>query len=640
MRIHAIIKIAILAFSLCLTLFSTVNSIASTKPPLVILVHGVAGGNRPDTWSDEAINSWGLDKENTATVTFRAPGRDANLISAVDFASQSGIWALSVQKQLKKILDANPGRKIILVTHSWGNVVTSLALQGGTGAGSYDVPELKELEENDYHINPIKLNSPDERITEWVSLASPLGRANDADVHTALNLQQLQVEVYNTKPALVDKWVNIYAKGDPVANQSHNLDNADENIGVEPAAYPFENWPRLDNFLNHVTFGLLSGHSGIWTNPPVVKLIKNTVNDLTVANATTPATAPKPPTPVQRPKPAPPEVAPPAPVNTNITVTVVDETGSAIPNAQVELSGASSVTGDTNGSGQVRFTDVLTGDYAASASAEGYQSSSRQSTMEANIENTIPFVLKKNVAEGSLAMTVTVVNNQSTPIPNATIILSGPQSARAIAANGSTVFNNLPEGTYSVQVSAEGYDADSQAFTLTPEELALSVMLTPKPTTKPLPLQSQGVAVQQDPFEGIWEGSMTVTNSKKKEEMGKTSALSLKFVKQSENHYMIYSGKDRLDDPKNMLKASVIYKDNTLQVDGIFVIFLVPCDVSATLTSKDNIITGQISMALFKTQTVKTNGKVSVTTVMGPDGKPLLIDPETWSVTLKRVGGH
>lgn len=51
----------------------------------------------------------------------------------------------------------------------------------------------------------------------------------------------------------------------------------------------------------------------------------------------------------------------------NLTVTVQDGSGSAISNATVELSGASSENGTTDSSGIVEFTHIPIGDYTITA---------------------------------------------------------------------------------------------------------------------------------------------------------------------------------------------------------------------------------------------------------------------------------
>lgn len=201
---------------------------ANANFPLVIVIHGIGEGNRNAGWSREFANAWGVE---THEVTFRYEGRTEGT-SYVDFGRKAGDWALSAQKQIQDIVRQNPGRRVMIVSHSWGTVITKLALEGGTTS--------------DGSIGAINLGGT--KVEEWVTLGSPLG---DSEVKYVSH-----VEVDDGQPKAVKHWTNFYDVNDIVSNQSHNLTGAN-NI-------------KLDSGKN-----ALSAHTGIWTDPEVRKHIWN-----------------------------------------------------------------------------------------------------------------------------------------------------------------------------------------------------------------------------------------------------------------------------------------------------------------------------------------------------------------------------
>jgi len=202
----------------------------TSTDPLVIVVHGRGGGNRESGWSKDAANSWGVGPVHE--VTFRYPGRSEPR-SYSDFANCSEEWAKSVHEQIQEIAKANPGRPIMIVAHSWGSVAAQMALSN-TGVGP-DTP-------------PIDLGG--RRVSEFIMLGSPLGRADDESWG---NLNQLNVDVVMAKPAIVDKRVNIFDVRDKVAAYSHNMPDS-------------ENRACSGSFLTRIPgYGPLKAHTGIWT---------------------------------------------------------------------------------------------------------------------------------------------------------------------------------------------------------------------------------------------------------------------------------------------------------------------------------------------------------------------------------------
>ena len=210
--------------------------------PLVIAVHGIGGGNRPDGWVDGIAGRWRVPVHE---VTFRMEGR-TEASSTTDFARNAGQWAQSAQQQIQAIIKGNPGRRVIIVSHSWGTVVTKLALDGGVGGGRT--------------VEPITLAGVP--VEEWITLGSPLGRDESAGV--AGSLRQLGVDVSKGRPTVVKHWTNFFDPNDPVSRQSHALAGAD-NVQVQGTALTG-----------------IGAHTDIWTNRKVMDTIQSTFERVSV----------------------------------------------------------------------------------------------------------------------------------------------------------------------------------------------------------------------------------------------------------------------------------------------------------------------------------------------------------------------
>lgn len=221
-------------FALFLSLLAGITLAAE---PLVIVVHGIGGGNRDDGWSHDIAKRWSVQ---THEVTYRQVNRNAGS-SFTDFARNGGDWAKSVQGQIKDLVAKNPGRRVVIVSHSWGTVATKLALDGGNAGGT--------------EIAPINLNGAE--VEEWVTLGSPLGRADNPEI--AFNLRQLGVNLSTGRPKVVKHWTNFFDPDDPVSNQSHDLAGAD-NVEVSKSGY----WADVTG---------MTYHTGIWQNPKVNQYI-------------------------------------------------------------------------------------------------------------------------------------------------------------------------------------------------------------------------------------------------------------------------------------------------------------------------------------------------------------------------------
>ena len=227
-----LMKLFIPTCSLILVLSTLAFAQADANFPLVIVVHGIGSGSRNDGWSKKFADAWGVE---THEVTYRYEGRTTAL-EYIDFAPKAAEWAIDAQRQIKDIIRRNPGRRIMIVSHSWGTVIVKLAFDGGEAKGRY--------------VEPIDLDGV--KIEKLITLASPVGDPK---------LRAVQVEVDDDLPRLVKDWTNFSDAADPISSLSHNLSGA-TNVVVKGSGNRFD--PTG-----------ITAHKGIWIHPEVRKYIWN-----------------------------------------------------------------------------------------------------------------------------------------------------------------------------------------------------------------------------------------------------------------------------------------------------------------------------------------------------------------------------
>ncbi len=221
---------------LSLTVTGAATSKAATKKkPLVVVVHGIGDGNRADGWSDYLRGHWKTNDIEEITFRYKHRGKARSM---TDMKQKSGKWAKLVQRRLKQIARENPGRDVIIVAHSWGSVMTKLALNGGvTGSGAVD-----------------PLNTKGFKFLKLVTIGSPAGNKK--------MLRGLDVVANDGKPKQVHQWENLFDPVDPVSKKSHKIKGA-KNTKVE---HPDGDTNRYSN------------HTEIWYNPYLSKMIDHLVN--------------------------------------------------------------------------------------------------------------------------------------------------------------------------------------------------------------------------------------------------------------------------------------------------------------------------------------------------------------------------
>jgi len=172
-----------------------------------------------------------------------------------------------------------------------------------------------------------------------------------------------------------------------------------------------------------------------------------------------------------------------------ITGTVTDgSTAQPLSSASVTL--AAGPTGTTNSAGQYTLTGVAEGTYTVSVTATGYATTSLSITVGPGTTITQNFALQPN--PGTITGAVTDASTNQA-VSGATVSYSGGSATTSAA--GMYTLNNVPEGSYTVTVSATGYASQSP-----------NVSVGPGGTT------SQNVALQPNP--GSITGTITDASSK------------------------------------------------------------------------------------------------------------------------------
>jgi thermitase len=131
------------------------------------------------------------------------------------------------------------------------------------------------------------------------------------------------------------------------------------------------------------------------------------------------------------------------------------ENGSAISGAQV-TDGTRTAT--TDATGEYTIADVPAGGYEVTASKEGYQSASLTVNVISGGTSTANIPLNEVVLPGSITGSVTDAETGS-PIAGATVS-DGTRTA-ATDTSGEYTLADVPEGTYQVTASKEGYESSS-----------------------------------------------------------------------------------------------------------------------------------------------------------------------------------
>lgn len=169
------------------------------------------------------------------------------------------------------------------------------------------------------------------------------------------------------------------------------------------------------------------------------------------------------------------------PILSKVLVTVSDNTGKPVIGADVNIQGGAKVF--TDAEGKALFKDIYPRkeEYVFSIAKKGLPSPAPQKLLIYPAKETgIPLQLNFLITTGGTISVKVIDGVRKTPVPNASLRLSGNQDANAFSDNsGNAVFQGLGFGKYYLSTSTEGFlPTKDIAIDITPKLLNQSRTLT------------------------------------------------------------------------------------------------------------------------------------------------------------------
>jgi hypothetical protein len=235
--------------------------------PIVVVVHGIGfGGTRTPGWSNRMSQAWGLSP------LFEVTHNPADV-------SDSFNWVKDVRRRFEEVFSRSKKEKrpVIIVAHSWGTVMSKLALNGGrVEDGSHGVLVVQPMPEHGW-------------VDLWVTLGSPL------QIEGRFSFPGQPTVIYGAgRPPQVKRWSNFYDLKDNVGSASGSLVDVPMNVGLQADGPAFDwylaksgidpaydRWTPEQKKKNAAQLAKARGlraswpHIGIWYHPTVRNFIRN-----------------------------------------------------------------------------------------------------------------------------------------------------------------------------------------------------------------------------------------------------------------------------------------------------------------------------------------------------------------------------
>jgi beta propeller repeat protein len=150
-----------------------------------------------------------------------------------------------------------------------------------------------------------------------------------------------------------------------------------------------------------------------------------------------------------------------------LTVTVKNAQGNPIPGARVVMG---PYTGETDGQGTAVLTGIVSGSYTLTVSAIGYLNFTQLYSITG--DQVISITLVEDTSGETFSLAVTVKDTIQNPVMGATITLAGAHTyTDTTDAQGDAAFFNVISGSYTLSVSAPGYQEWAQPITLVKDDI-------------------------------------------------------------------------------------------------------------------------------------------------------------------------
>jgi hypothetical protein len=235
--------------------------------PIVVVVHGIGfDETRSSGWSKWMSESWGLSPLEEVT------HNPAHISDSIN-------WIKPVRRRFEEILAQSKREKrpVIIVSHSWGAVMSKLALNGGRiEEGAHKFLVVKPMQEQGW-------------VDLWITLNSPL------QINGKYAFWGEPTVIYGSnKPPQAKRWSNFYDEKDSIGSASGSLVDIPMNVGLQAdkAAFywyltksgidpGFESWTgaqigqNAGKFQTALLLKKSWPHIGIWYHPTVKNYIRN-----------------------------------------------------------------------------------------------------------------------------------------------------------------------------------------------------------------------------------------------------------------------------------------------------------------------------------------------------------------------------
>ena len=312
-----------------------------------------------------------------------------------------------------------------------------------------------------------------------------------------------------------------------------------------------------------------------------------------------------------------------------LVVTVTDNDGNVITDADVVIDG---VTYKTDTAGLVTLHEMEAGTYSVAVSKDGYISETHTVTIKAKEEVRLGVILDEVDTTGDLV--VTVVDTDGNVLTDAVVEING----KTVTTNAEGIANidDLAEGSYSIKISKDGYEAKSGTIEITAGVINRTTVTLEKEINRGnvhvVVKDVDGVLLQGATIK-IYDGDNVLIGTYTTDANGELTVSDLDVAKYSLHVEYVIDENHGL----GAVQSFEIEKDKTTEVMVQFAESAVPETTGdAYITVKD------VDNAVLENVTVKLNNGTLLSGTTTADGTVIFEDlaPGEYAITAELNGYH